>query len=276
MTNLRAQIEPKISSAFIQYALFRWESATMLAGTLLLTFLLSQPFPWWPVWAWPVLGSLGLAGIIYSSLTDDETYGKVVWQLVCEKLDLKLIEDAPLRQQVSAALDYQKRIESEAFRQRQNPDLYGHLTALTERFAAWMEQLYRLARYQDTYSRDYRLQELRQRLPQEIETLVSRRKFEKNPQIQQRLDTAMEDLGRSWQTLRALDAEMQQGTARLEQQLADLKRFFGEVQQLAQQVSLVGGIGDRLQNDVQEQIDRLTGAVEHIDQLYTAALGASK
>ncbi len=275
MNDWYTEIQQKASNANIQQALFRLESAVVVAGTLLLTFLLPRPFPWWPVWAWPVLGLLAWAIVIYSSLTDPDTYGTVIWQLLCEKLPVKLIEDATMRRQVNAALAYQRRIEAAAYRYRDQADIHPQLAALAERFAAWMELLHRLARYQDTYTRDYRIADLRKQLPQEIESLVSRRKFERNPQIQQRLDAALEEVGRAWETLRLLEAEMQQGPARMTQQLSDLERLYGEVQPLAAQLKLAGGIGNRLQNDIQEQVERLSGVLQNIDRLYSAALEAS-
>ncbi len=271
MTNLRTEVHKKAPGAYVQYAIFRWESATVLAGTLLLTALLAEPFSGWPMWAWPLLGLLALGAVIYSSLTDAETSAKVLWQLLRERLDLGRIENAQLRERIDAALLYQRRIEADVLRAK--GPLEAQLEQAAGQFFVWIEQLFQLARYLDTYRRDYRLEERREQLPKDLESLAARRKFERNPQITARLDEGMEQLGRAWQTLDALEAQMQQAEPQLEQHLAALARIYSEVQLLAGQGTLSGGLPARLQAEIQEQIAQLQGTVGQIHTLYTEALG---
>ena len=63
MSNIRSELQKKAQSAIMQYAFFRWESAVIIAGTILLMALLPHPFPWWPVWGWLILGLVGLAAL---------------------------------------------------------------------------------------------------------------------------------------------------------------------------------------------------------------------
>jgi hypothetical protein len=118
MATTRSELQKKAQSAILQYAFFRWESAVVLAGTILLTALRPQPFPWWPVWGWPLLGLLGLTGLFYSSLTDAEANAKVVLELLQQRFDPRKIADEALRQEVETALTYQQRIETHIRRQR--------------------------------------------------------------------------------------------------------------------------------------------------------------
>ena len=88
MPTARSELRKKAQSAILQHAFFRWESAVVLAGTLLLAVLLPRPFPWWPVWGWPLLGLLGLTILVYTSLTDAETNARVVSELFQPAFDL--------------------------------------------------------------------------------------------------------------------------------------------------------------------------------------------
>ncbi len=72
MTTVRSDIQRRAQSAIIQYAFLRWESALIIGLTLVLFFLFPKPFPWWPPAAWLLLGLVGLAALVYSSLTDSD------------------------------------------------------------------------------------------------------------------------------------------------------------------------------------------------------------
>ena len=107
----RSDIQKRAQSAVLQYAFFRWESALVIALTIVLFFLLPRPFPWWPRYGWLVLGLCGLAALVYSSLTDAETNAKVLLRLFQEQFDTERIRDKELRADLETALEYQRRIE---------------------------------------------------------------------------------------------------------------------------------------------------------------------
>ncbi len=271
-TKLREQIQQRASSAILQYAIFRWECAVLLAGTLLLTFLLPSPFPWWPIWTWPLLGVAGLAALVYASLEDDATSARVLAQLLREQLELEQLQAAALRQYVERALVFQQQLELAIYRARA-AGLRGQLERLAEQWAEWIGALFQLTRYVDTYRRDYRLAERREQLPAELRSLTARRKYERDPQLLAQLAEAMERPGRAWQTLRALDAELQQGEQWLEQQLVAMTRLYSQVELLQTH----GEAGDaalfnRLQGELQTQIEWLTGLVGRIHVMYSEAL----
>ena len=76
--NDRASLEQKAQRAIVQHAFLRWESAVIVAGTLLLSFFYPKPFLWWPWWGWPLLGVIAEALIVYTSMSDPGTAAKVV------------------------------------------------------------------------------------------------------------------------------------------------------------------------------------------------------
>ena len=95
----------------MQYAVFRWETALILALTIVLTFLLPRPFFWWPRFGWPVLGIVAVALLVYSSLTDSDANAKILLRLYQEQFDTRQLKDKELRTKVETALEYQRRIE---------------------------------------------------------------------------------------------------------------------------------------------------------------------
>lgn len=271
MTNLHTELHKKAQAAALQYAIFRWESAVVLAGTLLLTVFLSRPFPWWPGWAWPALGAIALAAVIFSSLTDADTGAKVLQQLLEEQLDPSLIKDEALRGQLLAAFTPLLRLEAHRLDLPPGP-VKTHTEALTPLLTEWVGQYFQLLRYLDTHRRDFRIEQRREQVHEEIKTLAARRRFERDPQMLTRLDEGMEDLGRDWHTLRLLNAELRLATAQLSRQLQAFTAAIEEVRELQTQTHLLEEHAAQLQGDIQEQTARLNQQVARIHVTYTEAL----
>jgi hypothetical protein len=249
----------------LQYAFFRWESAVVLAGAILLTWLLPHPFPWWPVWGWPLLGLLGLAGIFFSSLTDAEANARVVLELFQQQFDPRKIRDEALRQEVDTALAYQQRIETQIRRHRAGV-LRDRLEDTANQLSDWIANIYRLALRLDDYRRDELLAQERERVPREIEELAAERERERNPELREELERVLESKGKQWQALRALDAQMKQAELRLEESATALSTVYSQIQ-------LIGARGvdssraERLEADIREEVDRLDDLISSINEI---------
>jgi hypothetical protein len=265
MATTRSELHKEAQSAILQYAFFRWESAVVLAGTIVLTLLLPHPFSWWPAWGWPLLGLLGLTGIFYSSLTDAEANARVVLQLLQQHFDPRKIADGALRQEVETALTYQQRIEARIRRQRAGA-LRERLEYTANQLSDWIANIYRLAVTLDAYRRDDLLAEERKAVPKEIEDLSAQRDRERDPQLRQELERVVEGKGKQWQTLRALDARMKQAELRLEQTTTALSTVYGQIQ-LIEARDVDSGRAERLEADIREEIDQLDDMISSINEI---------
>lgn len=270
MTNLRAELQRKAPGAFLQYALLRIESALIIAGTILVTALAPGPFGW-SQWTWAALGAVGWGLIVYASLTDPESSARVLWQLLRERLELDGIKDGKLRQRVETMTTYVRAVEADLYKLRSAPNL-PVLEELAGQLYAWVERSALFARYVDTYRRDHRLEKRRQELPGLIETLVARLKYEKNPDIVARLNQEMEALGKDWQSLKLLDAQMQQAESQMGQLLTALARVTGEIHVIAVERGMGQGPIDRVRQEIQRYLGQITDLVTQMEQLYTDAL----
>jgi hypothetical protein len=263
---LRSELQQRAQSTLIQYAIFRWESAVVLAVAIILTFLLPRPFPWWPRFGWPLLGLIGLFAVIYTSLTDADANAKILLELFQQQFDPRTIRDKEMRSKVESALEYQRRIEEQV--RRQEPGVIrDRLEDTAGQMTVWLNNIYQLARRLDAYRRDDLIARERQTLPREIETLSAQRKLETNRAVQTQLEETIAGKNRHLQAIRDLDARMTEAALQLDQSLTAVATVYSQIQLIGAQ-SIGSGRAERLLQDIREQVERLNDLVEGINDIY--------
>lgn len=265
-TTMRSELQQRAQSTLLQYAFFRWESAMIIAITILLTFLLPRPFFFWPRFGWPLLGLIALFILVYSSLTDAEANAQILLSVFQDQFDAHAVQDQGLRAKVNSALEYQRRIETQ-IRQQRNGVIRDRLEDTAGQITDWISNIYQLALRLDAYGGDDLLTREREALPKEIERLLAQRERERNPKVQEQLDSVIDGKRKHWQSLRELDARMQQAALQLDQSLTALATIYSQVQ-LIDASSIGSGRAERLQTDIQEQVARLNDLVAGINDVY--------
>ena len=266
MSDIRSRIEKKARKAIVQYAFLRWENAVIIGMVMLLMFFLPQPFAGWPIWGWPALGVLGVAAMVFSSLTDLETNAKVQLDLFQERFNPRKVQDVELRNEVEKALEYQRRIEAYIGKQRAGV-LRDRLEDTAGQLADWVGNIYQLALRLDTYRHDPLLAQERATVPKELEALTSRQGLEKNQEVKQQLDAVIESKRKQMESLAALNSRMEQAELQLEQSNTALATVYSQAQLINAQ-DIESGRSDRLRQDIQEQIARLNDLVSSINEVY--------
>lgn len=266
MTTIRSDLQKKAQGTLIQYAFFRVESAIIIAMALILTFVYPRPFIWWPRFGWLLLGVVALGVIIYSSLTDAEANAEILLSVFQEQFNPRAIADKDLRRKVESALEYQRRIEAQV-RQQRDGLIRERLNDTAGQITAWLSSIYAIAARLDIYRGDDLLERERATLPQEIDKLLAQRRTENNPKVQEQLDSVIVSKRNHWQSIRALDARMQEAALQLDQSLTALATIYSQVQLIDAQ-SVGSGRAERLQDDIREQVARLNDLVSSINDVY--------
>ena len=93
----------------MQYAIFRWESAVVIALTLLVYFLAPGPLGL-PRELWLLLGAVALGVLVYSSLSDAETNARVILELFQEKFDPRKRKDKAFRERLKSVMERDREI----------------------------------------------------------------------------------------------------------------------------------------------------------------------
>ena len=265
MTQIRSEVQKQARNNILQYAVFRWESAAVIALTLIVYFLAPGPLGL-PRELWLVLGLVALGLVIYSSVSDADTNARVLLDLYQEKFDPKQIKDKALRKELEEALEYQRRIEMQV--RKQQPGLIrDRLDDAANQLSEWVSNIYQLALRLDAYQADDLLARERNDLPQELQKLTAQRQREQNAGVQQQLDQVIASKSTQWQTLRQLDARMQQAQLQMDQSLTALATVYSQVQLLNAE-AINSGRAERLRSDIQEQVQRLDDLVASLNEVY--------
>ena len=265
MSEIRSEVQKQARNNILQYAVFRWESAAVIALTLIVYFLAPGPLGL-PRELWLVLGLVALGLVIYSSVSDADTNARVLLDLYQEKFDPKQIKDKALRKELEEALEYQRRIEIQV-RKQQAGLIRDRLEDAANQLSEWVSNIYQLALRLDAYQADDLLARERNDLPQELQKLTAQRQREQNAGVQQQLDQVIASKSTQWQTLRQLDARMQQAQLQMDQSLTALATVYSQVQLLNAE-AINSGRAERLRSDIQEQVQRLDDLVASLNEVY--------
>lgn len=265
-TTKRSDLQKEAQSLLLQYAFFRWENAVVIAGALLLTVLYRRPIPVWPAWGWLLLGVIGVAVIVYSSLTDAQANAKILVDLMQQEFNAKEIRDEKLRQEVEKGMEYQRRIEQQI--QSQRPGiLRDRLEDTAGQLTDWVANIFALAKRLDAYKQDGLLARERSNVPKEVETIEARLKLEGNQQIRQQMSDVLAGKRTQLEALQALHTRMHQAQLQMDQSLTALATVYSQVQ-LVDAQDIASGQTERLRSDIQEQVNRLNDLVASINDVY--------
>ncbi|GAB4544399.1 MAG: hypothetical protein Kow0063_38070 [Anaerolineae bacterium] len=273
--NLADKLERRARQAIFWHALFRWESATIIALTLIISSFLALAtlisvgsFPL--LWALVALGvGLLLETIIFvSSITDKEENARVVAAMLRDQYKPGRLRSAQLRAQLNKALEYQGLIASTVQRTKEGV-LRDRLARAIEPVDDWIEAIYRLAARLDAYERNQVIKRDLRTVPAAIEQFKRQLAQEDDPAVQATLRNTIADKQRQWQHLSELQNTMEKAQYQMESTLAALGTVYAQLQA----IDLRGaekGHAERLRQDIDEQVAQLQDLSEAMDEVYAA------
>lgn len=252
----REALEQRVQKAILQESFLRWESAVVIALTLLMMVFGNNFVGFIPDWAWLVGGLGAEALLVYSSLTDPEFGRKVVAGMLHNEFKPERLRDKELQQQVNHALDYRSRI-NQAIRSQGDSMLKDELSQTASQIDDWLENIYDLAKRIDRYkkdrdilSRDY--QRAQKRSIQLTKDLQSERDSALRSQIQTTLDGIQQQLS----TLEKLENTIQRAELQLENSLTHLGTIYSQTM-LVDAKDIDSGRARRLRQEIVEEVTEI-------------------
>jgi hypothetical protein len=264
--SIQDRIQREAQRAVIQNAFFRWESALVIGGAVLLSVFLPQPFPGWPWWAWPLLGLLGEIAIVVSSLTDKAETQKVIESLFRTKYDIGAIHDRDLRAKLNEADEYRQRIQQVVAQQRSGV-LRDRLVETTSQVYDWIANMVELARRIETYRMDEIIQRDKVNLPKEIKELTARMALESSPRVREQMATTLGSKQQFAGNLEELSGRMERADLQLEHSLAALGTVYSQLLLIGSQ-DVDSDRAERIRGDIRGEVAALQDLVVSLNEVY--------
>jgi len=267
----REELEKRVKQAYVENAIFRWESAVIISLTVLLTVLsaIGVGVDFLPFWAWLLAGLLVEAGLVASSLTDKQLYQKIMADALRREFDPKHIEDKALRDQFVKALNYRSRIET-AIQEQPDNMLKDELLQAAGQIDNWLEHIYSLAQKISRYRR--RQQEIerdRERAQRRIYEIQQAMILEDDQAVKKQMLTTVQGLQQQLQTLEGVENTMQRAELQIENSLAHRGTIYSQAL-LVDAKDIDSSRAQRLRQEISDEVTELNEVLLAMDEVYTA------
>jgi hypothetical protein len=265
--SILGRIEQEARRAMLQNAIFRWESAVVIAGTILLSVFFNQPFPGWPIWVWPAVGLISEIAVIVSSLTDKAELQKVMESLFREKYTTAGIRDRALREKLNEAEQYRQRIQ-QVVGQQKSGVLRDRLVETTSEVYDWIANMVTLARRVDSYRADDIIKRDSASIAQEIATLQKRMNQPQDERVRDQMATTLESKRQFAENLTELANRMQRADLQLDHSLAALGTVYSQLLLIGSK-DVDSDRAERLRSDIRDEVSALQDLVESLNEVYS-------
>ncbi len=265
------KLERRVRRAIFWNALTRWESAIVIAGTLVFSAFLALAamiglFPWLLTFIALGAGCVAEVAVFISSLTDEEDNARLVAAMLREQYNPKRLRLLTLQAQLNKALEYQSLIANTVRRAKENV-LRDRLARATEPMGDWIEAIYRLATRLDAYESNQVIKQDLRSVPLAIENFKKRLAQEDDSTVQETLRNTIADKQRQWEQLSQLQNTMEKAEYQLESTLAALGTVYAQLQTLDLRAAEKGRT-DQLRQEIGEQVAQLQDLGDAMDEVY--------
>jgi hypothetical protein len=262
------RMEKQAGKALIKNAVFRLESALMIGGTILATVFLPELITWIPAFVWPVLGAMGEAAVIFSTLTDKAEQQKAIESMFREKYSTAGIRDRNLRDKLNEAEQYRQRIQAVVDQQRSGV-LRDRLKATTTQVYDWIANMVTLARRIDAYRMDPIIRRDITNVPRDIEVLKRRLSLERDAGVRDQMTSTLESSQRQQEALQELKGRMERADLQLDHSLAALGTVYSQFLLIGSK-DVDSDRTERLRDDIRDQVLALQDIVDSLNEVYSS------
>jgi len=266
--SLIQDLRQRASKALLSYAIFRWESAVTLSGSLILAVLFPNPFPFWQWWFWLILGLLAEVTIVVTSLYDPDVRERVVAEMFREKFNPREIVTSSYREKIVKALAYREQME-ELLQHTKSGALRTHLEATVNDVSEWISNMFSLARKLDRYQASNILQQDLKAVPQDIQNLEQRLAAETDMQVRAQLKQSIQNKRAHLQQLERLDNTMERAALQFDDTLSSMGTVYAQMQLIGAK-DIDSGRAQRLRENIADEVHSLQDVVEAMDEVYLA------
>ena len=264
----------RIQIARLEYATTRFESAAMIALTIIFTpaaYLLAGILLL-PDEAWIAILLFGLAAegaLILSSLSDPESGASNVGAMLEAHFGAFGIGDDAIREQVTQAIEYRARMEDVLG--GKGRALRGTMSETVAGVDSWLTGIGRLAKRLDRFRDDASFQSADKfQLRERIDDLERRAREASDKKVQRQLRETIAGRKHQLRMIEELENLMERGDLRLEHAVGALGTIYTQVTIFAAR-----GMDEvdaaRLAREISDEIDQVDAVLAAMDRIYEAA-----
>jgi hypothetical protein len=267
-TGFLKELEQKTTRTIVIRSILRWESAVIIALTLVLFFLVPEPLPFWQAWFWLVLGGVGFIALVWSSLRDPEFRAMAVSEMFRERFDPREIRDSELRQHVERALECRDLMD-EALAERRVRVSAGTMADARQDVATWMENVFRLAGRLDVYKADATVHQEMQSAGLAVKKLKTRLALEDDETVRREISQTIAQRQIQRDDLRRLETVMERAEFQLESTIAGMGNLYTQITNLSAR-DVASGRVRTLRQEIAVQAQAVHDMVRAVDEVYQA------
>ncbi len=264
--SIRDRLEQDVGKALLRNAVFGWESAAMVGGTIAACALLPNLISWIPWFVWALVGVVGETALIITRLTDKAEQQKALEGLFREKYSISGIRDRNLQEKLKEAEQYRQRIQAVVDQHREGV-LRDRLKRTTDEVYDWIANMVTLARRLDLYRSDPILRRDLEQAPREVDRLKARLGVERDPRVREQMTATLESSQQQVQALSELRGRMDRADLQLDHSLAALGTVYSQLLLIGTN-EVDSDRADQLRDDISGEVLALKDIVDSLNEVY--------
>ncbi len=268
MTNNNKTLPKQAQQTILKYAFLRWESAMIIALTMISTLgvaLFISPIP--AVGAL-LFGVLAEALIVYSSLNDKKANRQLVDKMLQAKFQPEQLQSIELQQKIKQTLDYRHRIEI-TLAKRSHSLVKESLDEIAQQIDIWLKNIYTLVKRLDDYQEEKTFLETdRERISQRIIELQQQLTPERDPHVKKQLQLTINSLHRQLKSVESWENCMERANLQLEHTLSALGTIYSQI--LLTDVKNISSAQPtrQLRQSIAAEVNQLDDILSAMDEVY--------
>lgn len=266
----REALEKRVRNAIFQEAIFRTESAMVIAATMLLATASAIGLPGveiLPYWGWLLGGMVAEGALIATSLTDPQFGRKVAAAVLRRDFKPEKLKNRELQLKWAEALDYRTRIDA-GIQSRSDTLIKDELTQTVSQIDEWLGSIYDLALRIDRYlAEENVLQRDKERAQKRLQELQKRLTAEDNTAVKNQLNVTIEGVQRQLETLDTLENTIQRARLQLENSLTHLGTIYSQTM-LVDAKDIDRSRARRLRQEIADEVTELDDLLVSMEDVY--------
>lgn len=263
------KIRQRAMGAVLSNAIFSWQVAVTVVFTLLLIFLVPEPFEFWQSWFWLVGGGFTAGAFVLSTLTDPQAAQEAVTRQFENQYNLNDIKNRVSRDRIKDAMTYRRDMVSLA--KRAKGAMRVSLLQTVDDVNDWIGHMYDLAKHIDSFENNELVERDRRMVPQQLEKTRLRMDREEDPAVRRDLERQVQLLEQQLANLDATVNSVRRAEIQLESTLSSLGTIYAQMSRLgAKEVD--SSRAQRLRLEIQDEVAGLQDTIEAMDEVQAQSL----